>query len=156
MSRVSFISIFSAALLAACSTLPLPPLSDPGLDLGKPPAGMRWATPQEKSNIANMVDAALSERLERDIPLGPAICLDIFELPLSDGWSMPSGPNPVSDGDGEWAQSYDNPGKNARLVISGNTANMRTYCGTRIHLIPWDARMRPNNSFKPNPLRGSA
>jgi hypothetical protein len=152
MSHVMLTSIFSTAVLAAFSALAAP--VEPALEIGQPPAGMRWATPQEKANAIDFVDAALTDRSEREISLDPSICIGQLDLPS--GWSWSSGPDAPLHGGDEWSESYDNPDKNARLVISGNMDSNGSFCGTHLQLIPWDARMRPNNSFKPKPLRGSA
>jgi len=151
MSHTQSFCILGAALLAACSSLSAS--INPDIEIGSPPAGMRWATPQEKANAIGLVSAALSERSEREISLDPSVCIGQLNLPS--GWSWSSGPNAPLHGSDEWSEAYDNTGSNARLVISGSMSS-NGFCGTHILVIPWDTRMRPNNSFKPKPLPGSA
>jgi len=126
----------------------------PALEIGQPPSGMRLATRQEKSNAIDFISIALTDREEREISLAPSICIGQLDLPS--GWSWSSGPNAPLHGGDTWSESYDNPDKNARLVISGSMDDSGFFCGNHLLLIPWDARMRPNNSFKPTPLRGAA
>jgi len=150
MSRTLLLVSFSAAL-SACSALPV--LTEPNPEIGEPPIGMRWATPQEKASAVDFIRAALASREEREISLNSPVCIGQLELPS--GWSWFSGPNAPLHGGDEWSESYDNPDENSRLVISGSMGR-NGFCGTQLRIIPWDARVRPNSSFKPTPLRGAA